>query len=312
MEILEEKLVSVIIPTYSRPAFLKRAINSVLNQTYKNIEVIVVDDNNPDSEFRKCTEHLMAEFELNSKVVYIKHSKNKNGSAARNTGIDNSQGKYVAFLDDDDEFLEHKIEKQVILLDTLEESWGGVYCNYQTVVNSKVSDKYLNKEEGNLIESLLLCNNSICGGSTLLLRKSVLTQLKGFDITFKRNQDWELLVRFFRNFKLGLAPDILVNIHMDSRINTLVSKNAIIAKEKFLNAFENDIDLLSSTQEIYKRQWYTLGISLMASNENHYAFQSFKRGNSFRKFNIKDYLLIGINYINKYFPIKRIIKNFIS
>ena len=94
--------VSVIIPTFKRPGELGRAINSVLAQTYSNIEVVVVDDNNDGDEFRKETELFMKRFESNDRVKYIKHTKNQNGSAARNTGIANSDGEFIAFLDDDD------------------------------------------------------------------------------------------------------------------------------------------------------------------------------------------------------------------
>ena len=84
---MKEKMVSVIIPTYKRADYLTRAIDSVLNQTYNNIEIIVVDDNNSNSTDRKNTESIMQKYNENSKIKYIKHSKNMNGSAARNTGV---------------------------------------------------------------------------------------------------------------------------------------------------------------------------------------------------------------------------------
>ena len=110
-------LVSVIIPTYKRPDKLDVAINSVLRQTYPNVEVIVVDDNDPDTEGRRLTEEKMSKFNDESRVKYIKHDHNKNGSAARNTGARASKGEYVAFLDDDDEYLPNKIESQLQTLD---------------------------------------------------------------------------------------------------------------------------------------------------------------------------------------------------
>ena len=90
-------LVSVIIPTYSRPVFLKRCLDSVLNQTYPNIEVFVVDDNNPDTDARSETEKTMEAYKENPRVTYLKHEKNKNGSAARNTGWKASHGEYITF-----------------------------------------------------------------------------------------------------------------------------------------------------------------------------------------------------------------------
>ena len=91
------QLISIIIPTYGRPTTLKRSIDSVLSQTYSKIEIIVVDDNNPDTESRKETEEVMSTFS-DSRIKYLKHEHNKNGSAARNTGIRKASGKYIGIL----------------------------------------------------------------------------------------------------------------------------------------------------------------------------------------------------------------------
>lgn len=98
-------LVSVIIPTYKRPQMLGRAIDSVLSQNYENLEVVVVDDNTDDDEFRLETIRFMAKYASDSRVKYIKHRINQNGSSARNSGILHAKGEYIAFLDDDDFFL---------------------------------------------------------------------------------------------------------------------------------------------------------------------------------------------------------------
>ena len=99
------KLVSVIIPTYSRPDFISRAIESVLNQTYKPIEIIVVDDNGRGTNNQILTEQVLTNFIRSNQIKYIVHEKNKNGSAARNTGAASSHGEYITFLDDDDVLL---------------------------------------------------------------------------------------------------------------------------------------------------------------------------------------------------------------
>ena len=112
-------LVSIIITTYRRAELLNRSISSVLNQTYEYIEIIVVDDNNPDSSDRMETERVMEFYRDNPKVVYIRQSCNQRQPAALNAGIKNAKGKYIGFLDDDDEFLPHKIEMQVKALEEL-------------------------------------------------------------------------------------------------------------------------------------------------------------------------------------------------
>jgi len=102
--------VSVIIPTYNRANFLRSAIQSVLNQTFKDFEVIVVDDASTDN-----TRQLIHEF-VDDRICYIAHNKNRGGSASRNTGIESSKGKFIAFLDDDDMWMPTKLEKQLLLV----------------------------------------------------------------------------------------------------------------------------------------------------------------------------------------------------
>lgn len=129
----EYSLVSVVIPTYSRPVFLQRCVNSVLSQSYPNIEIFVVDDNNPDTEARTETEKTMEVYRDNSRVTYLQHEKNRNGSAARNTGWRAAKGEYITFLDDDDEIAETKIQKQVECLESLDASWGMCYTGYKLI-----------------------------------------------------------------------------------------------------------------------------------------------------------------------------------
>src|SRR5690625_2563800 len=104
MNFSNNPLVSVIIPTYKRPHMLARAIESVLNQTYINIEIIIVDDNSIESSYRKETIEFMRRYSEYNNILYVKHKENKGGSVARNTGIAIAKGKFVTFLDDDDEY----------------------------------------------------------------------------------------------------------------------------------------------------------------------------------------------------------------
>ncbi len=110
------KLVSVVIPTYKRSSMLIRTIESVLNQSYDNIEIIVVDDNNDDN-YRKDTENKLIKYISNPKIKYIKHERNLGGCEARNTGLKEAKGEYICFLDDDDIIYKDKIEKQVEFLE---------------------------------------------------------------------------------------------------------------------------------------------------------------------------------------------------
>ena len=116
--------VSVIIPTYKGSDNIERAVKSVLNQTYQPTEVIVVDDNGIGTEAQTETEKIIEQFKGLDNFKYIPHDMNKNGAAARNTGISASSGEYLCFLDDDDEYLPHKVESQVSEFEKLDETYG--------------------------------------------------------------------------------------------------------------------------------------------------------------------------------------------
>ena len=108
-----KNLVSIIIPTFKRSEKLANAIESIRRQTYQNYEIIIVDDNDPKTEDRKNTEKFMKQYKDDKKIRYIKMPKNGGGAAARNYGIKNAYGDFIAFLDDDDVYLEEKIEVQL-------------------------------------------------------------------------------------------------------------------------------------------------------------------------------------------------------
>ncbi len=252
-------LVSVIIPTYKRPDTLARAINSVLSQTYPKIEVIVVDDNSPDSEGRKLTENVMVEFENNSKVLYIKHPYNKNGSAARNTGAKVAKGKYVAFLDDDDQFLPLKIESQIERMENLPDDWGFCYSKHFSKKPNGKPIESTECHEGSLYVEALQRTLGFAAGSNLLIRKDVFIEIGGFDETFVKNQDLELVAKLLRNYKVAYVetPGLIVNVHLEKRIFDF-EKQTQLYLERF-KPFLDELDekeKASVYREINKQRFY--------------------------------------------------------
>lgn len=216
--------VSVIITTYKRPNMLSNAIKSVLNQTYHNIEVIVVDDNNPESEYRKETENLMKQYLTNERIKYIKHNENKNGAAARNTGLFNSTGDVVCFLDDDDLYKPNKLELQLEYL-LNNKYFDAVYCGWY-----RENKTVLPKLEGDLSFELL-SGISIVYTSTIMMWRDVAISIGGWDERFKRNQEAVFLLRFFKNnYKIGVVSQVLVELDTSDRSNVL---DARMNKEQF-------------------------------------------------------------------------------
>ena len=141
-------LVSVIIPTYKGSKCLSRAINSVLNQVGVDFEVLVVDDNNPDSDERKKTEIVMKDYVNDDRVIYLKHPCNMNGSVARNTGIAKAKGEIISFLDDDDFYFPDRLAK--CLKRIIETNSDIVYTN-TLITKENIPCGYTRAErEGNL------------------------------------------------------------------------------------------------------------------------------------------------------------------
>lgn len=245
---MKEKIVSVIIPTYKRPLKLSRAIDSVLSQTYSDIEVIVVDDNNSHTPERIETEALMMRYMGNQKVKYVKHEYNKNGSAARNTGFKNSVGKYIMLLDDDDEFLPRKVEVQVKCLETRDSSWGACYTKYKRLRDGKLDTVCAENREGNLYFEELCRNLFIQAGSNLMVRREVFEELGGFDESFQRNQDIEFAVRLLKKYKLAYVDEMGLIYHRHPASEKRFFDMDKIT-EQYISKFQSRIEELSEDEK---------------------------------------------------------------
>lgn len=290
------ELVSIIIPTFGRPNHLLRAIDSVLQQTYKNIEIIVVDDNGRGTEMQQLTADTLASYIKEEKCRYVTHEQNKNGSAARNTGFRFSHGKYVGFLDDDDVFFPNKVEKQVEALLCKTDDFGAVYCNTQIIHVNRGNKRelLLSKEEGDLTYGILMGTVRF-NTSTLLFRREAIEHLNGFDETFKRHQDWELLIRFFRKYKVCIASPntyLLVKYNFYQTVRHSYDKNAIAYREKFLNKFESDIQKFSDANRIYHHQWLGVSQRLLSDMSLKDALRMIRRTNQYGSCTIGEYMVL--------------------
>lgn len=187
------RLVSVIIPTYGGGECLARSVGSVLGQTYKNLEVIVVDDNGVGTTCQLQTQEVMEAFKDDDRVKYVCHEVNRNGSAARNTGFAHSKGDFICLLDDDDEFTPDKLERQVAGLEQHPEC-GLTYCSREMYVNGKRTSVKRALPSDDFFYDLVTHRLGISSG-TLMVRREVWQQLNGFDESFLRHQDYEFTAR---------------------------------------------------------------------------------------------------------------------
>ena len=240
-------LVSVIIPTYKSGETLIRAIQSVLDQSYDRVEVIVVDDNNPDTKERASTEKIMSKFENDPKVHYVKHERNKNGSAARNTGFRHSSGQYLCFLDDDDYFLKDKLKLQVEYMQAHPE-FDGNYC-WRIDRGKEVCGKYV----GDLTKQILTLEFSPVTSAIMITRKSY-EALNGFDESYRRHQDFEFMLRFFELFKISYVPSVQIVKDYNGVNNTPKGKDYINLKTQFFCQFSNSIEKYRTEDpDVYKQ-----------------------------------------------------------
>ncbi|MCL5408450.1 MAG: glycosyltransferase [Candidatus Omnitrophica bacterium] len=196
-------LVSIIIPTYNRADLLPRAINSCLNQTYKNLEIIIIDDGSTDN-----TEQVVKIFK-DERIVYIKNERNKGIPATRNVGLKIAKGKFIGFLDHDDEFLPEKIEKQVNSLINNPDRDISVCERYEyniytdTTSLKKIPDIFLQQ---------------------ILIKQSCFDKIGLFDERFYTIDDTEIQVRF-KMFQLKTIsinkPLIIRYLYKDSASVTI-------------------------------------------------------------------------------------------
>lgn len=242
-------LVSVIIPTHNRDRTISRALNSVLNQTYKNIELIVVDDASTDN-----TAVVVGSFN-DERIIYIRLDNRSGANAARNVGISVAKGEYIAFQDSDDEWLLEKLERQLEAICSAREEFKIVYTGYFRFKSYQAF--YLPKQDnriktGYILKSLLQGN--FITTQSLLIHKSVFDDLGVFDPGLDRLQDWELLIRMAEKYKLlYLDSPLLIAYFSDDSITSkahllpaamiyIYQKHLqLIRKNKLESAFQSQI-----------------------------------------------------------------------
>lgn len=207
-----ELLISVIIPTYKRSEFLPFAIDSVLAQTYKNIEIIVVSDNDIDNEYDKETCKVMKRYVTCDRVKYLPAIGNHGGCYARNRGLNAAKGGYINFLDDDDSFYPTKIERQV---DAIRNHPGvAVVSCYGAIVNAAGNIyryEKTNFDPNNILYSELLCN---LGTTTLnLINAEICRKAGGFKYIESSQEHLFLLGVFEQSPTFIQVKEVLARIY---------------------------------------------------------------------------------------------------
>lgn len=288
-------LVTVVIPTYSRPDNLSRAIDSVLGQTYSPIEIIVVDDNGIGTNNQILTEKTLSPYLEKEQIIYLKHEVNKNGSAARNTGLTAATGEFICFLDDDDEYLPSKIEDQVKALQNASPKIGGALCSsnfyWTDALGNKTKVKLVpNTYCGNMMPEILLSKKIIFSTSLWLMRTSVCREQNGFDESFRRHQDLEFLIRFSRKYEIiSVKPDTaLVERNLTGQITRVNLHIIYEVKKLLLNLYKDDIEKHDNYKFIYYKVWENFACAALSKRGYSVAIKSLKNAHDYEIFKIKD------------------------
>ena len=294
---MSNPLVSCIIPSYKRNDTITRAIDSVLAQSYDNIEIIIVDDNVPNDEFSLKLQSIVNSYN-SLKIIYLQQEKHINGAAARNFGVMHSHGDIITFLDDDDEWCSAKIEKQMNFLKD-NPIYDGVSCLYSIKRNGETIQTCKPYNTDDIHRKILNRSVAVCT-PTLMLKRDKLLKAGLFDESLLRHQDLQLLLDFTLNNSLGVLNEDLVIVHADSEINRPNTKRLIEVKKKFFEVIgQKHLESVYSKKEIrliMGAHYFEIIYTALKEMKIKYAFQYlWKVG-----FNIGIYKQVLLRYLNRH------------
>lgn len=200
-------LVSVVLPTYGRPEMLLDAVKSVIHQTYSSLELLVIDDHSPVPAKETLESVSTTQFRT---IRIIRHDENKGANVARNTGIKNASGDFIAFLDDDDRWDPTKIERQVAIFKKVDDTVGVVYTGQRFVNDQGNTTSFHVSEIEGTVTKQLLCGARVAPFSSVMVRSEIIPQAGLPDERFPCWQDREWYVRLSRHCEFKPIPEPLV------------------------------------------------------------------------------------------------------
>jgi len=283
--------VSIIIPTYNRAELLHTAITSVLNQTYQDFEILIIDDASKDN-----TQEVVKSFN-DRRIKYIRHKENKGEAVARNTGIMNSNGEYIAFLDDDDEWLPEKLWLQVDLLKNSQPKVGCVYTGYFVIDRSskKILRRRIPTKRGDIYHDMLF-RNYIGIPSTVILKRECFQKINLFDESIAFGNDYDLWIRIAKEFYFDYIEKPLVKycIHRQ-RLSTNLEIQ-IKGLEMILKKYDQ---FFTSNIKIYCKHYMYLGALYCCIGNFKKGGESFLKAIRLRPFGIRSYFKLILFLLNK-------------
>mgnify|MGYP002595113535 FL=1 len=239
-------LVSIITITRNRANLIHRAIESIQNQTYENFEHIIVDGNSEDNT------HEVVKSYGDERINYIKLS--QYGPIIQlKAGIEVAKGKYITFLDDDDEYLPTKIEKQVVLIESLPAEYGFVYCWMDYFDDATKQYLYTHKAElRGFVGDDVVSTPTVSGTPTYFFRRNVFDEMGGWRSDIGIISDWELAARTCQRYKVDYVPESLVKVYVNHGVQRM-SDNGYYRTDYWPRALTFANHFLSEFSDVFAR-----------------------------------------------------------
>ncbi|MCG2816447.1 MAG: glycosyltransferase family 2 protein [Candidatus Aminicenantes bacterium] len=243
---MKHPVVSVIIPTYNREAFICRAIDSVRTQTFNDWELIIVDDASSDK-----TESVINNYDDN-RIISIKHNKNFGPAIARNTALKRAKGRYIAFLDSDDFWCSrNKLKTQIGILMNSSNRVGCVYsqtCQFKNEKKLYFPKENIKKKEGFLYKSLSRCQYFI-HLSSVVIKKEVLDRVGYFDENIPATAELDVWLRISKNYSFCYVNQC--HVHSFFTPGSISTKRFLRAKAMVLILKKHRKDLSKDIFSLY-------------------------------------------------------------
>jgi glycosyltransferase involved in cell wall biosynthesis len=240
---------SVIIPTFGRPKHLKRAVESVLNQSIEEFELLIVDDNGDTSNHQAETMNVALSFKTD-KLRLICHKTNSNGSVARNTGLKEVRYSYVLFLDDDDEFRQHLLRDLKFFMSQYRHSI--IYWMSDIFINAKPVKTSSYTTTGRIVKDVLTLKTDF-NTSCFCFKVSALRSVNGFNESLVRHQDIDVIARINAKFPISHLNEVHTIRHVDSTQNQPQFEKFLANKSLFYQSVMDSESITSAEIEAMKR-----------------------------------------------------------
>jgi glycosyltransferase involved in cell wall biosynthesis len=301
---MTDSLISIILPTYNRASVIKRAVMSILDQAYTDFELLIIDDGSIDD-----TADVVGGIN-DERIRYIKNDTNQGQTIARNIGLKEVSGKYIAFLDSDDEWDKNYLKRQQSILKQQSNEYGLVYCKCKRMNGDSVSfiPKELIREDE--VKSRLLAENFMTLQG-VLLKKGYLDKCGLLDEEMPALEDWDFFIRLADICKFKYNDEVLVTMHasIDGANNNIT--NRIKAREHILGKYKSD---MKAYHQVLNNHYYILTMENVFIGNKQKAIEFFKKYLELSQKRPADYfalflLRLNINLAKLYFKLNIRMRN---